>query len=686
METISGIITALRRALQGMGGAHRPSVGSAAIVLLAGAGLLAMFSRLMGVAEFQADPALPRAQIRVVAIPPARQQPTCPTCAVFEDWETRFAAAEARAQRRRTMASDQLSQMGEVGLGVRARGRLVQAEEHVLAIRAVRFAFGEAAADCGQGPVCRAQRDGFVDPAQDGCPPEFRPLIDEATRVARLTQRLDTVLDPCLGQGCPVVSCAPAHTFDDRLGDLEATLAAIMAIPLDSGDPYRDLLATPLGAETRRLVRSALRVPLAVPALFQPQGSARGAQSDTGLVGLAEEIAKLGHWADDLAARLEAAIDPLPVGRDGLWRVRLLSTRLWRLYEEVRAVVVARSERPVRRGPALHAAWDGFAQVLARLALDTLRMEADLKRTPPDTLSAHRLACRKRQAAPNRAMARGLALARARLSRCMIRAGCSKPAGGGAGASSGEPGRSLVPGAGLQTSFMDHLAAFDLDLEAAGVSLSGVTVAPSPPVTLKTDFQSYEPGEALRVAASGSNVCYAEPGALAIVVGPGQMPRGLETTGSARVRAGRSLGPLQLSERGIWIEAPERAGDYALKVFSNEARGGVELASVAFGVSEGTKGCRGFAGIWETDFGRLHVAVRDGAVRGSYRQPRAIRSGFLFGQVRNKTLTGVWRSEIGEGGTRLQLSADGKTFTGTWSHRPDRISGTGTWTGRCAGL
>ncbi|MGF1454925.1 MAG: hypothetical protein ACFB6R_06055 [Alphaproteobacteria bacterium] len=666
------------------------SPGSLAIVSISVLGVLAILPRIAGEGPaYQGDPALRRAALRVIDLPPMGPEPACPACSVFRDWDARFAAVQARARRRQARASDGLARPGPDRIAAAQRRRLREAEEHLLAMSMLRRAVARAGADCGQGPICRRKDAPGVDPSDRTCAAEFRPLVDEAARVARLTRRLDGLMEVCLRQGCPVVACDAAQTFDRRLNDLELSVAAITALPAERSGPSKDLLATPLGAETRRLVRSALRVPLAVPALFEGGGRARASPSDSGLVGLADEIARLGHWADDLAARLDAAIDPQPPGRQGLWRVRLLSTRLWRLYEEIRAIVRARALAAVPREPALQEAWDRFAEVLSRLALDALRMEADLKRTPPPGIEGSRVACRRRQGEPNRAMARGLALARARLHRCMVRASCSggpqgDESGGGTGTDADARPAAPEPSASA-TSFMDHLAALDLDLQAADASFAGLWVTRPSPVDLQTDFSAYRPGEAVRVLARGDNVCAAEPGAQAIIVGPGPSPRGLETTLSPRARVGRRLGPIRPSEQGLWIEAPNRAGEYALKIFASEARGGLEVASVAFEVEAAPSGCRGFSGTWDSDFGRLSIVVRDGAVRGSYRRARATRSGFLFGRIRGDSLTGVWQSELGRGGTRLELSEDGTRFTGTWSHRTEAVAGTGTWSGRCIG-
>ncbi len=680
----------VRSALAGIG-LSRESLG---IVLIAGLGIAAFL--LLHGAEgpaFNADPAVPRAKLRVVDRLDGPPLGPCPSCAVISQWIDRLEAIDAEAARRQRTASARFSRAQRAAAARFARGEpdpVTRAGDHRIAAQALMVAFDRAKADCGQSLLCHSRVRGLDDGS--GCPPEARPLNAEAARVRRLSRRIETLVSPCLAHACPKVSCGPAHALDARLRVAEETLASLITLPADQEEAQRDLLASPLGTETRRLVRSALRVPLAVPALFETANLSRTASQDgpSPILGLADEVAKLGHWADSLAERLDAVGLQATGPSSGLWRIRLLSARLWRLYDSTRLIASARARGPDTRAAALSEAWSGFAGVLAALALDALRMEGEMDARPSADGNDLLAACRSRQEGPNRTMTRSLALSRLRLRRCMERSACPSEAPA-AWSSAWSVGGQTRGGMGFEGAarlpFLEQLAALDHDLAEAARAVGSVAVAvptAMTPVSLATDRRRYSPGEAMRVTARLDGLaCMAEPGAQAAVLGPARPPADLESIRSLRLVEGARL-PLSAAKADeLWIAAPIQPGRYAVKTFAPAERGGFETAATEFEVAASGTACQGFAGRWETDFGVLHVAIRDGAVRGSYRRARANQPGFLFGTVRDGVLRGHWRSELGEGGTRLELSPDGRSFSGTWSHLRDRVAGTGTWSGRC---
>ncbi len=78
----------------------------------------------------------------------------------------------------------------------------------------------------------------------------------------------------------------------------------------------------------------------------------------------------------------------------------------------------------------------------------------------------------------------------------------------------------------------------------------------------------------------------------------------------------------------------------------------------------------GFTGIWDTTFGPVTIIQKDGKVKGSYYDGKAM----LEGEVHKGRLTFTYQ-ETAEGGEGVfELSDDGKSFTGRY-----RVSGTKKW-------
>lgn len=82
-----------------------------------------------------------------------------------------------------------------------------------------------------------------------------------------------------------------------------------------------------------------------------------------------------------------------------------------------------------------------------------------------------------------------------------------------------------------------------------------------------------------------------------------------------------------------------------------------------------------FAGQWDTSYGLVVFNVQGNAVSGSYTQPPGRIQGTLNGPV----LDATWSQADRSGRMRLMLSADGRSFTGTWTEADGR--GGGAWNG-----
>jgi hypothetical protein len=95
----------------------------------------------------------------------------------------------------------------------------------------------------------------------------------------------------------------------------------------------------------------------------------------------------------------------------------------------------------------------------------------------------------------------------------------------------------------------------------------------------------------------------------------------------------------------------------------------------------------GFAGEWETDFGRMTLTVDGVLASGRFGDHGGTVEGIAAGRV----LNGKWRQNaaggfgVSWGDFSLTLDGLGQRFTGTWTYRDDHAPGGGTWTGRRIG-
>lgn len=214
---------------------------------------------------------------------------------------------------------------------------------------------------------------------------------------------------------------------------------------------------------------------------------------------------------------------------------------------------------------------------------------------------------------------------------------------------------------------LDRLAA-----PATSVAEAPVPLAEAPLVGLAPDLARYSAGDAIALAVDPrNNRCLRAGGYLAVLPEGGRLSSdalsGAAITGNAPTLA--------------LLEAPAAPGRYEIGVFGS--REATLLASVPIEVDPAAQDCNGFAGRWTTDFGILVSSVANGALRGTYRREPTAKPGFLTGQVDGNEVHGSWSSELGGGGVHLTLAPDGRSFTGTWSDKPDSDRGTGAWSGTC---
>jgi hypothetical protein len=90
--------------------------------------------------------------------------------------------------------------------------------------------------------------------------------------------------------------------------------------------------------------------------------------------------------------------------------------------------------------------------------------------------------------------------------------------------------------------------------------------------------------------------------------------------------------------------------------------------------------CRGFNGLWGTNYGPVTLRVADGRAIGSYDYSG---NGTLSGTVAGNVLSARWQDGTGAGSVRLQLSADGGSFSGRWTRESGDGNPQGEWRGTC---
>ncbi|MEM9123970.1 MAG: hypothetical protein AAGB03_11705, partial [Pseudomonadota bacterium] len=206
-------------------------------------------------------------------------------------------------------------------------------------------------------------------------------------------------------------------------------------------------------------------------------------------------------------------------------------------------------------------------------------------------------------------------------------------------------------------------------------------------------------GMPLGLAISGKPACFKPDGLMVSVVpphaAPGLAPNpvGIEAALALDVpdRLQHLIAePQPQGETGVLavlpVEAPLRPGAYQVALLRPSGQELQEVGrSETFVVGEASAPCVGFSGIWETSFGRMHLAEgEEGEVRGTYRRAPLGQSGFFAGKRRDRVLYGQWASEFGSGGLRLVLNESDSAFTGTWSRFREEFAGEGAWTGACA--
>ena len=487
--------------------------------------------------------------------------------------------------------------------------------------------------------------------------PAKRPpatLLSELAAIEDVADALEQRSAVCSQGGCLSTACGQAEAVRAAFSNLHVSVGRLAETPSAIVGEDRSL-ATPFLFDRLADIETVV---LSVPALI---AAGDYAAAEIRLLVLREE-------AHDSAELAPGSVEIF------------LADRMSTLRRAVAGVAEAR-RRPAPADEILQK-WSDLASAGAHLLVETASLRSEQGERPDPFRALVRGEFPEPvQIAPEpcpgavrlvRSVEARLAAATEQLGRCFQAASCEAESEGQA-----EPRRREdVAG---RRALIDRIAS---DRDEALSALTSYRLRREADIMLTTDLEAYLSGEAIEVSPGDqTNQCLAETTSRLVldrIVGdPAAGTQSLERVGE---QALTSYDP------AAWLyEAPISAGTYVLRLLTSENRGSLEFGrGPPITVSEMSGPCTGFTGVWQTDFGTLHLVVRDGEARGTYRQSAESRAGVLRGQVRNGRLTGRWISEIGTGGARMTLSEDGRSFRGTWGSQPSKLAGAGLWNGTCA--
>ncbi|WOF73321.1 hypothetical protein QMT40_000951 [Parvibaculaceae bacterium PLY_AMNH_Bact1] len=496
--------------------------------------------------------------------------------------------------------------------------------------------YTNAMGECETERLCQHHDDVRAEETQPlHCSRDAGPVRSAAARIEQISDRVIAAARQCQTTICPVMDCARSAAFAADLQIAEISLAELAggrtALPGIVEDTAPTGLAVVLGGVERALVR--LAIDSAETSLEAVALSARAADMRSGLQSWIEET-ELRKGVQKHAWRVSALMAEIDVAAE------------WARQEDSQEYTQAYFE-------ALSRAMLSAARLDAALAIAEAPAPIDLRRTGGPVCGANELA--------NAYLKVGQAIAA--LGFCRAKSACPQPLR----SLQGRPIRSASDRS------IGALAAVTGALPLTLERAADAAVRASRPVALSLDQATYRTGEAMTVSAdTAPSACLMSDGAI-----------GLARAGSGQGREERyTLAGNAASE--LLLAAPGDPGRYVVRVFASPERGGHILSEHAVTVEELGSSCEGFTGLWDTEFGRLHLVDREGRVTGSYRRSEfAPRPGLLIASRERNVLDGIWLSELGRGGARLRLAPDGQSFKGTWGVKVDRNSGGGRWTGRC---
>ena len=496
--------------------------------------------------------------------------------------------------------------------------------------------YTNALGDCERERLCQRHDSVRAETTQPlDCARDAGPVRAAATRIEQLSDLVIAQARQCQALVCPIMACERSAAFEADLKIAEMSLAELAggrtALPGIVEETAPTGLAVVLGGVERALVR--LAIDSAETSLDADALSARALDMRSGLKA----------WVDETELRKGV--------QKHAWRVGALIAEI-----DVAAEWARREDRPEYT--------KAYFEALARAMLSAARLDAALA-IAEEPVSANPKAFVGPVCGANELAQAYIKVGQAiaALGYCRAKSACPVTTG----SYSGRPVRSA------SDQSIGALAAVTGALPLTLERAKDAAVRASSSVDLLLDQATYLTGEAINVAANTApSACLLSDGAISIA-----------KAGDTRRRERRYvLAGNAASE--ILLAAPGEPGRYVVRVFASPDRGGHLLSEHPLHVDAFGPSCDGFTGLWDTEFGHLHLIDREGDVTGSYRRSEFAPSpGLLIGSREGDTLKGMWLSELGRGGARLRLAADGQSFNGTWGVKVDRVSGGGRWSGRC---
>ncbi len=563
----------------------------------------------------------------------------CERCSYLAQTVTAYRVrAEAALERIREseMSLSEISDRAPPGTRATLERALTAGQKSAARAIAGLRSYANAMRDCEAERLCQRHDEVRAEQTQPlDCTRDAEPVRAAAARIAELSDRVVAEARRCQTLVCPVMDCGRSASFAADLAIAEMSLAELAggrtALPGVAAETAPTGLAVVLGGVERALVRLALDS--AETSLDAEALSVRAADMRSGLKGWVEET-ELRRGVQKHAWRVGALVAEIDVAAE--WARREDSQEYTQAYFE-----------------ALSRAMLSAARLDAALAIAEEPVTANPRAMSGPVCGANELA--------NAYLKVGQAIAA--LGYCRAKSACPQPAT----SFDGRPIRSA------SDQSIGALAAVTGALPLTLERAKDAAVRASRQVGLSLDQETYRAGEAMTVAADTvPSACLVSDGAI-----------GVAAMGSSTGREQRyALAGNTASE--ILLAAPGEPGRYVVRVFAAPERGGHILSEHPLTVEGFGSACDGFTGLWETEFGRLHMVEREGRVTGSYRRSEfAPRPGLLIASRDTNVLKGIWLSELGRGGAHLRLSEDEQSFTGTWGVKVDQVSGGGRWTGRC---
>ena len=652
---------------------------AAALVCLAGASILialvgsndqdlatSTIIRFSPVTSLRDDTGLADALAFEAALEDAAEVSTCTYCArLAKSAETFRSRALSARERMRTLVrqQDAANAGGDAAQKNVLDEKLNQAKQAAgRAFTGARL-FSELTRTCGQEGFCKpvslgmpgllGMNDGKLD-----CTRDERALSDAQKHLKALAAQVSQHARTCQQAACPSLVCDRAHELQD---DLALAGEAVTLIGAHFVTPGLSDVQTQRGQGLLESERPGFEIVESELAGLQTLLlNGFDAPSD-----LADMIARLTRIEAGIA-RMVAHLDrpwgtggPSPTGLgEGLWRFRLVALDVKTMLDEAR-VSDERRDRGGAPGPMLSLT---LLPSYTNAMLNMARLGAVLQPPPPEPRpllvdSAANDIQRCALSGWGRTAVQ-LAEAKAALSVCMARSGCAQ-----------------APSPAKETRIDSAIAALATLTDRARFNAERARFAATGKqggVRLTTPYAAYQVGEVIAVNTEMTDaMCMADGGAIL-----------LRNTKTDDVLTRYRLN--EPPKTALLFEAPEPAGKYRIEAHAPGKRGGQRISALNLVIDRPHPGCQGFNGTWSTGFGTLRMVERNGEITGTYKRSPDARPGYLFATRKGRTLTGRWLSEIGTGGTRLVLLKDGKGFKGSWSHYPDKVSGTGVWNGRCA--